>query len=381
LFSTNPIEGVSGASTLSELASKIAASGVKRIEGNLIGDESYFSDGPLQATWEWDDLQWKSGAEVSALSINDNVVNLQIAPGAQIGLPCVVTFSPPNQLFTVMNMTQTSASGAKQELEVHKRLGTNILELRGTMPLGAKAWSSDITVAKPAEMFAALLKNELANKGVVVTGQTRSIDAKMRLKAPLNTSALTELVRYESPLLGLIAAKTMKPSQNTYTELILRTLGESVGDKTNPKQTSSERGIAVVNKFLQENGIPAGSVVMWDGSGLSRHNLITPNAATQLYSQMNRHRFAAIWRESLTIGGTDGTLQNRFKNTLAAGNVRGKTGTIDQVSALSGYMTTASGERLAFSVIVNNLPGSSAAQRRVIDDIILLLANFNGKSN
>lgn len=378
LISTASIDGVP-LSGLNALADKIAASGVKRIEGSLIGDESYFSGAPVQVSWEWDDLQWKSGAEVSALSINDNLVQVQIAPASQIGMPCVVTISPQNQLFTVINSTRTAAAGAKQELEVHKRLGTNILEIRGAMPLGGKAWSNDITIAKPAEMFAALLKNALVQKGVVVTGQTRTIDANFRRNAPLDFAILTELARYESPAYGLVAAKTMKPSQNTYTELTLRALGETAGDKTIPNRTSAERGAEVVQKFLTEAGIAPASVVIWDGSGLSRHNLITPNAAVQLYSFMSRHRFAQTWRESLTIGGVDGTLQNRFKNTIAAGNVRGKTGTIDQVGTLSGYVTTASGEKLAFSILTNALP-ESAVRRSTMDEIVLLLANFNGKS-
>ncbi|HEX8565459.1 MAG TPA: D-alanyl-D-alanine carboxypeptidase/D-alanyl-D-alanine-endopeptidase [Pyrinomonadaceae bacterium] len=380
LISTVPQDGAA-ISALDELAAKIAASGVRRIEGNLIGDESYFSGDPIQVTWEWDDLQWESGAEVSALSINDNLVKLQIAPGANTGAPCIVTITPPNQLFTVINLTQTTAAGTKQELEVHKRLGTNVLEIRGTMPLGGKVWLNEITIAKPAEMFVALLKNALVQKGVIVTGQTRAVDAKARKLAPLDIPKMVEIARHDSPVLGIIAAKTMKPSQNTYTEIILRTLGEAAGDKTDPKQTSSERGAAVVQKFLAEAEIAPGSVVQWDGSGLSRHNLITPNAAAQLYAFMNRHRYASSWRESLTIAGVDGTLQNRFKNTIAAGNVRGKTGTIDQVSALSGYLTTAAGEQLAFSVIVNALPAGSAAQRAVIDEIVLALANFNGKTN
>lgn len=380
LISTAPQNGASQ-STLDDLAAKIAASGVKRIEGSLVGDESYFSGDPVQVTWEWDDLQWESGAEVSALSINDNLIRLQIAPGAAVGAPLSVSLAPANQLFTIINFSQTGAAGTKQELEVYKRLGTNVLEIRGTMPVGGKNWSNLIAVAKPAELFVALLKNALAQKGVVVSGQTRAVDAKARKPAPLDLTKWTEIARYDSQPFSVIAAKTMKPSQNTYTEIILRTLGETFGDKTEPNKTSAERGIGVIKKFLTEAGISADSVVQWDGSGLSRHNLITPNAAAQLYVFMNKHRSAAAWRESLTIAGVDGTLQNRFKNTIAAGNVRGKTGTIDQVSALSGYLTTAAGEPLAFSIIINTLPAGSALQRRTIDEIVLLLANFNGKTN
>lgn len=380
LISTNVQEGAS-ISTFDELVSKIVASGVRRIEGNLIADESYFNSEPIPPSWEWDDLQWYYGAEVSALAINDNAVDLKIAAAAPVGSPCVVTILPLSSALSLVNECRVAPAGTKRELAITKRLGANALEIRGSMPTGDRDYTGYISLTRPAEMFAALLKNALAQKGVVITGVTRVVDAKARKQAPLDLTKLTEIARHESQGFNFVAAKTMKPSQNLYTELILRVLGEQAGDKSNPNQTSLERGSAVVQQFLTQAGIAQGSVVQWDGSGLSRHNLITPSAAAQLYAFMNRHRYASAWRESLTIAGVDGTLQNRFKNTIAAGNVRGKTGTIDQVSALSGYVTTVAGEQFAFSVIVNNMPSGGTAQRAVIDEIVLALANFNGKTN
>lgn len=367
---------------INALADKIVAAGVKRIEGNLVGDESYFSGDPIGSSWEWDDLQWYYGAGVSALTINDNAVDLKITPGASIGSPCIVQILPASSLFATTNQCTTSASGVKREIEVTKRLGANFLEIRGTMPISdAKGYSGAIAVEKPAEMFVLLLKNALQQKGVTVTGQIRIFTAKdIAGLAAVTMPAQIEITKLESPPFSYVAAKTMKPSQNLYTELILRTLGEQVGDKTDPKKTSAQRGIEVVQKFLQEAGIAPGSVVQWDGSGLSRHNLITPGAAAQLYNYMNKHRYALSWQASLTIGGVDGTLQNRFKNTAAASNVRGKTGTLDQVGTLSGYVTSPTGEKFAFSILTNNLPESSV-RRQTMDDIVLLLANFNGKTN
>jgi serine-type D-Ala-D-Ala carboxypeptidase/endopeptidase (penicillin-binding protein 4) len=171
----------------------------------------------------------------------------------------------------------------------------------------------------------------------------------------------------------------MKPSQNMFTETILRTIGEQVGDKTDPKKTSSDRGIAVVSQFLQSIGVSPDAIIQWDGSGLSRHNLVTPASNVQLYTYMAKSRYAQAWRDSLTIGNVDGTLKSRFANTLAANNVRGKTGTIDQVSALSGYITTASGEKLVFSIIINGV-NSGRLRNETVDEIVLALANFNGKT-
>lgn len=361
---------------INSLADKIAAAGIKKIEGSLIGDESYFAGNALGETWEWDDLQWYYGAGVSALTINDNAVDVKVLPAARIGAPCVVQVLPLSSLMNIVNSCVTSASNLKRTLEVTKRLGANALEIRGTMPFNdAKGFSGAIAVEKPAEMFVLMLKTALQQRGITIN-QTRIVTIANKTA---NQVPLVELVRFESPPFSYVAAKTLKPSQNLYTELILRTLGEQAGDKTDPNKTSAERGLEVVRKFLAEAGIAPNAVVQWDGSGLSRHNLITPGAAVQLYTFMNRHRSALSWRESLTVGAVDGTLKSRFQNTAAAGNVRGKTGTIDQVGTLSGYVTTASGEKLVFSILTNNLP-DGAVRRTTMDDIVLLLANFDGKT-
>jgi D-alanyl-D-alanine carboxypeptidase/D-alanyl-D-alanine-endopeptidase (penicillin-binding protein 4) len=288
---------------------------------------------------------------------------------------------PINSLFTFINSCTTITAGSKRELAVTKRLSTNILEIRGTMPAGdVKGFAGAIAVEKPAEMFLYLLKNALAQKGVIVTGQNKVIGSRDKAGlAVAGSPSLIEITRYESLPLSYVAAKTLKPSQNLYTELVLRALGEQAGDKTDPKLTSAERGLAVVQKFLAEAGIAPEAIVQFDGSGLSRHNLITPAATVQLYSFMSKHRFAAAFQAALPIGGVDGTLKSRFLNSLAVNNVRAKTGTIDQVSTLSGYLTTAAGERLVFSILTNNL-SESALRRQTIDDIVIQLANFNGKT-
>lgn len=364
---------------MNNLAEKIVAAGVRRIEGALIGDESYFSGDPFPSSWEWDDLQWYYGAEVSALTVNDNALDLVVRPGAEVGAPASVQLLPSVNGVLLVNNTLTGAAGTRRDIGIRRRLGTNIIEVYGSIPRGAGAYTNYVSVPKPAFAFVSMLRQLLEQKGVVITGQTRTVDAEFRRNAPLPAN-LVEVAKLESPPLSLIAAKTMKPSQNLYTELILRAMGESVGDKTNTRWTSANRGIAVVDKFLQEIGVAPGSVLMHDGSGLSRHDLITPNAVVQLYSYMSRSRMATAWRESLTIAGVDGTLANRFKGTRGENNVRGKTGTIDQVSSLSGYMTTAAGERLAFSLVTNNLP-QSGVRTATIDEIVVLLANFNGRTN
>ncbi|MGC2238341.1 MAG: D-alanyl-D-alanine carboxypeptidase/D-alanyl-D-alanine-endopeptidase, partial [Pyrinomonadaceae bacterium] len=323
--------------SLDALATKIAQSGVKRIEGDLIGDDSYFSGNPIPNTWEWDDLQWYYGAEVTALSVNDNAVDLSVKPSSVNAL-CAVQIQPANAIVKINNTCVTSVSGTKREMKVVKKLDQNIIEVSGTMPANDKGYTGYISVTRPAELFAALLKQILEKKGVIVTGKARAITAQeLALRAVASSLPPVEIARLDSPSLGVIAAKTLKPSQNTYTETILWTLGQEGRGATitdaktaetnpylNPAATSADKGLFVVRNFLREIGIPSDSVIQWDGSGLSRHNLITPNSAVQLYTYMARQsRYAQVWSDALTIGAVDGTLRSRFKGTIAAGNVRG----------------------------------------------------------
>ena len=358
---------------IDRLVERIMAAGVKRIEGSIVGDESYFKGFAIPATWEWDDLQWYYGAEISALPINDNAVDLAVTPGT-VGGPCVVTISPPNTLIQITNLCTTMPATAARALSVNKKLDRNILEIGGTVSAGSAAFRESITFTHPADLFVAILKQRLEAKGITVTGGARTLPPNVKAD-----SAEVEIAKLESPPFREIAAKTMKPSQNMYTETILWTLGEQFGRTGETSGESSQLGINVVRSFLSSIGIPADGIAQYDGSGMSRHNLITPSSVVTLYSHMAKQsRHAVAWRDSLTIGGVDGTLARRFRGTAAAGNIRGKTGTIDQVSALSGYVTTAGGEQLVLSIIVNGVPTPSQ-RTPLIDEIVLALANFNGK--
>ena len=366
---------------INELASNIINAGVRRVEGDIVGDESYFSGSTLPAGWEWDDLQWWYGAEVSALTVNDNSVDLSVKPGARAGDPCVITVGPPTTVVTVVDRTTTSARGTTRELAVHRPLGQNTIEIRGTMPVDDRGFSASVAVSRPALVFVSMLRAALERQGVSFTGQTRTIDAQQRADTgqPLPISSLVEVAMRRSPPLSVIAAQTLKPSQNLYAELILRALGKAAA--TDPKQTSEDAGIEAVRRFLTKAGIDPGKVFMLDGSGLSRANLITAETTVQLLTYMNRHPSSTLFRDSLPVAGVDGTLRNRMKNTPAQGNVRAKTGTLGTATSLSGYVLTAAGERLVFSLMINNPPRDAPDPRGGFTDAIaVLLASFTGRS-
>jgi serine-type D-Ala-D-Ala carboxypeptidase/endopeptidase (penicillin-binding protein 4) len=379
-FGTSPSDPETYYKGIDRLVDVIAAAGVKRIEGDLIGDESHFKGSAIPGSWEYDDLQWYYGAEISALPINDNAVDLSVTPG-NIGGPCVVNILPTNTIYQIANSCVTTPAATKRTLSVNKQIDRNMLTISGTIPVG-DAFRNSITFSHPAELFISILKQRLEKRGIVVTGSTKTI--KEAPVIPCKDCREEVIAKLESPPFREIAAKTMKPSQNMYTETILWTLGEEERKRaliapTAAAPDSSDLGLGVVRNFLTSIGVPADGIVQHDGSGLSRHDLITPGAVVTLYTYMAKQSpNAQAWRDSLTIGGVDGTLANRFKGTAAAGNIRGKTGTIDQVSALSGYMSTAGGEPVVVSIVVNGVP-EPRHRTSLIDDIVIAIANFDGK--
>jgi len=374
---------------INDLADRIVAAGVKRVKGDLVGDESYFNGAPLGSGWEWEDLQWSYGAQVSALTVNDNAIDLTVKPAEKVGAPCVITSGPPATFMTIANRATTSARGSKSDLQVYRGLGANTLEISGSLPLGDNGFSGSVAIPDPALAFVTMLRDALIKRGVKIDGRVRTIDARSGASIvpnPLIVSAPAtsprplpfEIASTQSPPFSLIAANTLKPSQNLYTEIILRTLGKMTS--TNLSQTNEDAGLIAVRNFLREAAASESDLALNDGSGLSRNDMITANATVQLLTFMSKHRYFAQFRDALPIAGVDGTLRTRMRGTPAEGNLRAKTGTLSSVASLSGYVTSAAGEHLAFSMMLNNYPDAGALRRDSIDAIGILLASFAGKS-
>jgi D-alanyl-D-alanine carboxypeptidase/D-alanyl-D-alanine-endopeptidase (penicillin-binding protein 4) len=378
--------------SIDELAARIVAAGVKRVDGDLVGDESHFAGAPYGTGWEWEDLQWWYGAEVSALTVNDNFLDTSVKPGNKVGAPAVITTGPPDPLLRITNRVTTAPNGTKRDLEVYRALNSDVVEYKGSIALDDKGYTGRLAISRPALLFAYLLRASLAQQGVTIKGKTRTIDSfsggslVRQSPTPASTtnanSQLVEIARKESVPFSQIAAQTLKPSQNLYTELILRTLGELpvASASPTPSRTSEGRGIEVVRTFLKQAGVDPSSLSLTDGSGLSRNDMITAEATLQMLTYMASHRFANAFRDALPIAGVDGTLRNRMKGTAAENNLRAKTGTLSSASSLSGFVTAASGERLVFSIMVNNYPDSTDPPSVCIDPIAVLLASFSGKS-
>ena len=400
---------------LEPLVEQLKAAGVRRIEGDPIGDESYFNTPPFGSGWEWDDLQEYYGAEVSALPVHDNALDLFVRPAERVGLPCRLTTGPQTTFLTFINRTQTAPKGTPTRVSFYRPVGENIVYVSGRVALDSdKGYTGSVAVHNPALLFVTLFKEALARHGITVSGRTRTLDWKYREVTPLDLSKFVELGFVESPPMRDLVREMMKPSQNLYAQLLLLQVGvsgrwqvgagtpavsETQASSPNPSGrvittpsspptpdprslTTEEKGVEAMNAFLAEVGVKRGEVLLEEGSGLSRRDIITPNATIALLKFMHSHKLAGAYYESLPIAGVDGTLRTRMRETAAANNVRAKTGTLRYVYALSGYVTTVAGERLAFSVMVNNYynPDRSIVPRNDLDAIAVLLAEHIGKA-
>ena len=369
---------------INDLAARITAAGVKRVEGDLVGDETYFVGPKYGSGWEWEDLTWYYGAEISPLTINDNALDLFVKPGVAVGQPAVITTGPPDPLLTIVNKVTTAAKGERRQLNIHRGLGENTVTITGAIPLEDSGYTGAVSISHPGLLFVYLLRTALAQKGVVITGKsltTGPVTQPSYLPTPY-PAVPYEVAKLESPPFGIIAAQTLKPSQNLYTELILRTLGKLTlpPPTLSPlRQTSEELGLEAVRSFLRSAGVRPESLVLSDGSGLSRNDMITAEATVQLLTFMSKHRYADVFRTALPIAGVDGTLRNRLKGTAAENNLRAKTGSLSSAASLGGYVTTAAGERLAFAIIVNNYASEVDPRAVCIDPVAVLLASFNAK--
>jgi D-alanyl-D-alanine carboxypeptidase/D-alanyl-D-alanine-endopeptidase (penicillin-binding protein 4) len=371
------------AEALEPLAGVLTNLGIKHVAGDLVADATFFRGPPFGAGWAWDDLLYNYGAEISALTINDNLLQVSVIPGEILGSVCAVRLAPADDLLVISNRTVTTEKAEPRKITLTRPLNSNILYVSGHLPLGDRPYSESVPAANPAHQFAALFAQALARHQITVEGRLRTLDGSDPSAEPTDIRRLFELGSIESLPLSELAREVQKPSQNLYADLLLAHTGENArvpgesGDRT-----SEELGVDQLRAFLAKVGIKKTEAWFEEGSGLSRDNLATPNAIVTLLRFMTHHPCAQVFLDSLPIAAVDGTLKNRMVGTAAAKNVRAKTGSLRWANSLSGYVTTAAGERLVFSILLNRYQNTDGARsaRSEIDLIPVLLAGFTGKT-
>ena len=361
---------------LAELADGVAVRGVKEVTGDVVADDSMFQREKFPSGWTVDDILWSYGAAVSAIAINDNAFTLGLRPAERDGDPARVEIAPASDFYTVENSVRTGVRGSEEKLAVARDPGSRLIRVSGAMPLDAQPRRLTIAVEEPAEYAASLLARLLEARGVKVDGRPRSHHAE---ESPPATGMAPQNVFAEHisvPLADDIRL-TNKNSENLHAELLLLLAANEKAGAAN-SSTTYEDALKFESEFLKTAGIVDGDVVLNDGSGLSRKDLVTPRAVVQLLRYATMQPWGQLYRSSLPVAGEDGTLSDRLKNTPAAGRVFAKTGTIGHGNSLSGYATTVRGTHLLFSILGNNNNLHAQDAGRVIDAMVVAMVEELG---
>jgi D-alanyl-D-alanine carboxypeptidase/D-alanyl-D-alanine-endopeptidase (penicillin-binding protein 4) len=363
--------------SLASLADQLYQKGVRRVVGNIIGDESYFRGDPLGDGWQWTDLQWYFGAEASALSINGNEVDVNVVPPEKGSDQPAVKISNAQANVVVQNRMGLAGKAGRPTVGLHRGLSDNNLEVWGEFTPASKGFGARLAVHNPALWAARLFSDALKARGIAIGGEAQSRNARAPQNVRFDPARASEFAFVTSQPLSEIAKKTNKESINLNAELILRTLGrERVEMAAGPEPAGRERGddetgLAVVRIWLSRAAVPTSHIALHDGSGLSRLDLVTPESSARLLVAMSKTGSAAVFKDSLPIAGRDGTLAGRLEDL--SDRVWAKTGSLTYDNSLSGYLTTAKGELVAFSIMCNDQTSRNASTR-LIDQILRLIA-------
>ncbi len=362
--STNSIE---------ELTKSLVARGVKHIQGNVVGDESYFRGDTISQGWQWNDLQWYFGAEASALTVNANSVEVSITSATKTSEQPKVTTSDVDGYVQTINNLVSVERGEPLRIGVKREPTDNNVIVWGQYPVGARGYGASLSVHQPAVWAAKIFLRMLKSQGITVDGQAVGRDSRVAEKDRFNPDGKHELAFSNGKSLGEIVRMTNKLSVNLYAELLLRTIGRERSPMLPPdseigrERGDDESGVDLIRLWLSKQGIKTSNLALHDGSGLSRLDLVTPRATAQLLEAIRKTNSARIFTDSLPIAGTDGTLGGRLKVT--EGRLVAKTGALTYDNSLSGYFTASDGQTYSFSVICNDFVGHGGSVR-LIDQLV-----------
>ncbi len=346
--------------SLEALVHQLQEQGIKRIE-KLIVDDSYFTEPSLNATWEWLDVYSYYATAVNSLILDRNTVTLTLLP-QQLGKPVKLKWSNAiaAKQWRVENNAITAPKDTKYNVTIDGVLGEPIFQINGELALDSKADIWDLAIANPANYFLESWRLILDKAGIKVTQGIVLDEANKNILE-------TKIATITSPPLLVILKEINQESNNLYAEVILNIL---------QKQLNTDNSIDALEQSLTNLGIDQQDYLLVDGSGLSRHNLLTAKLLVETLSLMANSNYNKIYQNSLALAGKNGTLKRRFEDTNVSGNLWGKTGTLTGVGTLAGYLNVPNYETLVFSIIVNNSELSSKEIRQAIDEIVILLSQL-----
>ncbi|HEY0198943.1 MAG TPA: D-alanyl-D-alanine carboxypeptidase/D-alanyl-D-alanine-endopeptidase [Rhodanobacter sp.] len=365
------------------LASQLAAHGVRFVRGDLIADDSYFASPSFGTGWEAGDLQSWFAVPSSALSVQENVVDLAVSPGRVAGAPAQLQFTPADAEFPTAGAPTTTAARTRSDINLYRAPGENTLHAFGNIAARSAPQHFRLALPDPALLAGKRLRQALLDHGIRITGKVRTLHWPQDDSAVLaNASVLAEVL---SPPLLDVLQQGLKRSQNLYLQNLLLAVGANehatVPDAAPGFASTESYAIRAMHRLLTQIGIPASASQIAEGTGLSRRDLVTPDAIARLLVYLAAQSHADALQDALPDAGIDGTLTGRMRGTAAAGNVHAKTGSMMYVHCLAGYVTTVAGERLAFAIMLNNYlpPAQGPTASSDVDAIAVMLAAFAGR--
>lgn len=350
-------------------ADTLKKTGIKKITGSIIGDDNAFDDNHLGAGWAFDNLDTWYSAEVGALQLNENYIDLKIIPPSDADGKAEIIPNIPSGYFNIINDLKIN-SDSITSISVTRPLNDNTITVSGNLLSGGRVIENSPSIHNPTLFYATVLKETLEEKGIEVDGEPLDCDDITDFNS--EQTGMTLIYTQHSPTLKEILKGLMKRSQNMYAETMVRIMGlekSGIG--------SFEEGKKVVEEVLTGFGIKPGTYAYVDGSGLTRYNYVSPDQIINILKGMRQNKLWDVWIDLFPVAGVDGTLRTRMKGTSAEGNVKAKTGTISNVRGLSGYMTAENGEEIVFSFLVNGHLRSGLDTEKITDRVLEMLTGKN----
>src|SRR5271169_2560550 len=366
---------------LIDLADQLVQKGLKYVDGDVVADDSYYVCERYGEGWSQDDLVWEWGAPVSALTINDNVIFVNILPADHPGERAFLNVTPFPEYYRIENRVLTTPQGTgPRKIYINREPGSNQLTIWGNIPQDDPGAGEALAIDDPADFAAKLFRELLEERGVTVYGRARTHHTELASTQTFSVTSMASgggdttrppnpaplvLASYQSQPVSQDLRVINKVSQNLHAELMLRLLGKEKGTSG-----SIQGGLEVLRGFLVRAGITPEQFVFLDGSGLSRENLVTPDAVVAILLYCHRQPWGQLYEDTLPIAGVDGSLSERFRTTPVMGLVHAKTGSLSHVYSLAGYATTQRGEHIAFSIMTNN---DTMPAKKALDTIDLIV--------
>jgi D-alanyl-D-alanine carboxypeptidase/D-alanyl-D-alanine-endopeptidase (penicillin-binding protein 4) len=353
------------------MASEIKKRGIEKINGNLLGDDSWYDNTRYSIDQPWSDETAHYGAQISALTASPTTdydagsIMVEVKPGPKKGDKPVVKITPKTNYVKIVNQAVTVPVDEKKEITIEREHAKNTITIKGTIPIKAKIEKEWIGVWEPTRYCLTLFKQSLTEHGITVSGK-------------VNTGRVPDTARilttHRSMQLSELLVPFMKLSNNGHAEILIKEMGRVVKG-----EGSWEKGLEVLVAEMPKFGVNSKTLVLRDGSGISHVDLIPANQLSQLLFAVQKEKWFPSYLNSLPVAGVQakmvgGTLRNRLKDPLVKGKVKAKTGTISTVSTLSGYVVTNGGQTLIFSILLNNLLEDELG-KKIEEDIVKLIAN------